>query len=320
MMKWILSGYSGFAFCNDAQILWSDPAAAPSYWVEGDGCLFLAEEFSGKAAVRLYKQQGDSWTLKDRREISGGELCHLAYSSKNRALLGACYGDGIIFSLGVDPESGTFGTLHSCFSQGNGLTRAHCVVLNQAEDTVYSANIAQDRIYRYSISGGILKETGFFPLPQGVGPRHLALREDLGKIYAVTEYSSEIITLNLDNGEVLSRNSILRPDFHGESYGSTLAFSPDGRFLYAANRGENTLAVFAVDDRGNLSISSRQSCFGDWPRDFALMKQGTMVGITNQKSGEAVLCPRNPETGEIGDPLWRIPFPEASCIREIQGV
>ena len=316
-MEWILSGYSGIGLFRDNRLMWKEASAGLSYWVSGDGCLFAAEEFSGRAAVRLYRRDKDGWTLGDRREIPGGELCHLAYSSRNRALLGACYGDGVVFSLGVEPESGRFGKLHSCFSQGDGLTRAHCVLLNSAEDAVYSANIAQDRIYRYALSGGVLTETGFFSLPAGVGPRHLALREDLGKIYAVTEYSSEIFTLDLHNGEILGRVSALRPDFTGESYCSTLAFSPDNRFLFAANRGENTLAVFAVDEQGNLSFASRQSCFGDWPRDFALMGDGNFVGIANQKSGEAVLCPRNLKTGEIGEPVWHLPLKEASCIREI---
>lgn len=316
-MEWILSGYSGIANFQDNRPIWKETTAGLSYWTSGDGLLFAAEEFPGKAAVRLYRRDKDGWTLGDRREIPGGELCHLTYSSRDRVLLGACYEDGVIFSLGVEAESGRFGNLYSCFSQGEGLTRAHCALLNSAEDAVYSANIAQDRIYRYALSGGVLTETGFFSLPAGAGPRHLALREDLGKIYAVTEYSSEIFTLDLHNGEILGRVSTLRPGFAGESYCSTLAFSPDNRFLVAANRGENTLAVFSADKQGNLSFSSRQSCFGDWPRDFALMGEGKFVGIANQNSGEAVLCPRNPETGGIGEPVWRVSLKEAACIREL---
>ena len=161
-MEWILSGYSGIANFQDNRPIWKETTAGLSYWTSGDGLLFAAEEFPGKAAVRLYRRDKDGWTLGDRREIPGGELCHLAYSSRDRVLLGACYEDGVIFSLGVEAESGRFGKLYSCFSQGEGLTRAHCVLLNSAEDAVYSANIAQDRIYRYALSGGILTNT--FPI------------------------------------------------------------------------------------------------------------------------------------------------------------
>ena len=321
----LVSGYGGIAWHPEkgSEPSWEEQAAGTSYCAAGDGMLFAAEERADGGAVRLYRPCGNGWELRDCMAISGSELCHLAYSPKQKTLLGACYGSGHVFAVTVDEQCCRFRDAGRSLRQepvrAAGETRAHSVLLNAAEDAVYSANIAQDCVYCYSFSGGTLSETGQILLPEGVGPRHLLLREDLNKMYVITEYSSEIIVLNLEKtgGSIVQRISALQDKCELKSYCSTLAFSPDGRFLYAANRGENTLAVFEADADGMLSFSSRQSCFGDWPRDFALLDGGALVGIANQKSDEAVFCPRDAVTGRIGEPVWRTHLEGASCIREL---
>jgi len=89
--------------------------------------------------------------------------------------------------------------MYSYFSQKgekDEISRAHCVVFCPDEKYLYVANIALDRIYEYEIKNGQLNETQFAQLDKGVGPRHLL---HTGKeIYVITEYSNEIITLNID--------------------------------------------------------------------------------------------------------------------------
>ncbi len=334
MKELYASGYSesGLSICalslTDGSSVWQERAAAPSYFVFGDGLLFTAEERKCGGAVCLYRRAQTGWELSDRRVITGSQLCHLAYSDRHHCLLGACYGTGEVFSLAVDPAAARFDCMNSYLRQGKGeltapgASRAHCVVLNAAQDTVCSANIAQDRVYVYHLTDGRLEEIRSSLLPRKCGPRHIALREDMGKAYVITEYSSEILVYSY-TGEsplLLQRISTLSEEFQGESYGSTLIFSPDGRFLYAANRGENSIAVFSVSRTGRLVPASRQSCFGDWPRDFSLIKEGRCLAIANQRSGDVVLCPRNAKTGEIGEPVFRFPLDQAACVREYQGV
>lgn len=307
---------------------WTERAAAPSYFVFGDGLLFTVEEREQGGAVCLYSRDGEGWRLADRRVITGSQLCHIAYSDRCKCLLGACYGTGEVFSLSVNVSEKRFGSMNSYLRQGRGelaapgASRTHCVVLTTAQNIVCTANIAQDKLYLYNLVDGRLEDRREFQLPKRCGPRHIALQEGTARVYVLTEYSSEVIVISY-SGErpaILQRISTLREDFQGESFGSTLAFSPDGKFLYTANRGENTVAVFSVSRTGRLVPSSRQSCFGDWPRDLALVDDGRYVAIANQRSGNVVLCPRNAKTGEIGEPVRNLPLDQAACVKEYQGV
>lgn len=308
---------------------WTEKAVAPSYIAFGDGMLFSVEERDQGGAVCLYCRTGEKWKLSDRRVITGGSLCHIVYSNRHHCLLGACYGSGEVFSLSVDPSEGKFGSMNSYLRQGKGeaaalgATRAHCVVLDKEQQYVCSANIAQDKIYLYKLEDGKLEEKHAYLLPKRCGPRHIALREDMKKAYIITEYSNEIIVASYDDGStaaILQRISTLDDNYHGESYGSTLQFSPDGKFLYAGNRGENSIAVFSVSRTGRLVLSSRQSCFGDWPRDFSLIENGEKIAIANQRSGNVVICRRDSKTGEISEPIEEIQLSDASCVKEYQGV
>ncbi|MGI5894987.1 MAG: lactonase family protein [Candidatus Merdivicinus sp.] len=306
---------------------WQDSPLSPSYFIFGDGFLFTAEERSDGGAVCLYQKETDRWRQSDRRVITGSELCHITYSDRHHCLLGACYGTGEVFSLSVDLDHARFGSMKSYLRQGksggNGMpiSRAHCVVLNQEQNFVCSANIAQDKIYLYRMeSDGRLSEHNVFSLPAKCGPRHIALREDLNRAYVVTEYSSEILVVSYESSpSVLQRVAMVEKGFSGESFGSTLVFSPDGKFLYAANRGENTIVAFSVSRTGRLVLSGRYSCWGNWPRDFSLIGED-QIAIANQRSGEVVICPRNPHTGAVGEPAYRFSIPEASCVKEYQGV
>jgi 6-phosphogluconolactonase (cycloisomerase 2 family) len=82
--------------------------------------------------------------------------------------------------------------------------------------------------------------------------------------------------------------------------GGGLHLSPDGRFLYVANRGAvNELVVYAVDQAGGLKPVQRRSVEGDHPREFTLDPTGRFVLVANQKSNEIVVIERDAATGML---------------------
>ena len=109
--------------------------------------------------------------------------------------------------------------------------------------------------------------------------------------------------------------STLPQDFDGENGGAAIRVSNDGRFLYASNRGHNSIAAFAIAEDG-LSVETIQiiSTEGDFPRDFALSPDGAYVVAANQNSDNLTLYRRDKENGLLTMIQKDVFAPEAVCV------
>jgi len=329
-MEFILSGYgqlptNNLALCslsenNSFHIKWQTSIEDPSFICGGDGYLFTITEAMDYAYLYLYRSMGDGYELLDKKRIQGGCLCHIMYSPKNQALFGACYGTGTIFSVQV--EQNRFGEiLHHEIQHGDdpqALTRAHGVFLNQAETKLITVNIALDRIYYYNINHGRLTLDYILEVPEGTGPRHLVFSADETLLYVITEYSNEILIYeNTSTRRLLQRISTLSEGYSGVSNCSTLCFSSDRNYLYAANRGAQTIALFRVLPTGLLSMIKEFDCKGRHPRHMLVSQNGKYLLIANQLSDHLTVFELDAETGEIMDHITDVPFPAPSGIMEV---
>ena len=328
-MEFILSGYGAnpvktlalYSLTDSgAKPLWTDSVENASFVCEGGGYLFTITEASDYAVVYLYQPQGKGYQLLDQKRIEGGALCHITYSSKNKALLGACYETGTLFSVRV--ESGKFGeVLFHKVQLGNNpadLTRTHCVVLNKEETQLIVINIALDRCYFYQIDRGYLTLLQILEVPKGVGPRHVLLSEDESLLYIITEYSNEILAYeNKEEKRFLQRISTLSESYTGISNCSTLCFSKDRRFLYGANRGAESIALFEVRPDGTLSYKKEYDCGGKHPRHMLLTRDGRHLIVCNQNSDNAAVFLLNQADGALDAIIASIPFPAPSGVFEV---
>jgi 6-phosphogluconolactonase len=96
--------------------------------------------------------------------------------------------------------------------------------------------------------------------------------------------------------------------------------SPDGKFLYVANRGEaNQLLVFAIDSKGQLKEIQRRSVEGVEPREFSFDPSGHFMLIANQKSNQIVSVKVDPKTGMLGETVQKVDFDSPSDFRFLTG-
>ena len=95
--------------------------------------------------------------------------------------------------------------------------------------------------------------------------------------------------------------------FQGESYGSALLISRNGTRLYAANRGADTIALFAIEADRKLRPLAQYPCGGHWPRHMEFSKDETMLFVANERSGSVTLHCVDSETGELRI-VGQIPF------------
>lgn len=314
---------------NSVKVLWSASVASCSYLSSWGDYLFGISEFDKVSRIHLFKRSinadGDCnlYQLMDTRELDGGLLCHIAFLPQNKILCGACYESGDVFTVGVKEDR--FGELISFEKQGareRKLTRAHCLISDKSERMLYSANIALDRIYRYKLQDGRLIEDSVLQLSSGEGPRHLVLDEVNRLLYGITEYSNKIHIIDLQDDCMKYRQevSILPENFSGTSYGSSLCLSRNGQFMYAANRGADTIAVFRREMDGSLIKIGDCSCYGHWPRHIELLQGDEFLGIANQESNQVVLVKLDPISGLLTGDKREISFNKPSFITECAGV
>jgi 6-phosphogluconolactonase len=217
-------------------------------------------------------------------------------------------------------ESDHFGDIlhHEIQQEGTALTRVHFVLLNRKEDRLVAVNIALDHIFIYAVSQGYLTLERIIKTPEGSGPRHALFSEDESYLYVITEYSNEILVYDLkDEDRLVQRISTLSDQFNGISYCSTLCFSQNDAYLYAANRGAETIALFSVGSDGRLSYLEEYDCGGQNPRHMILSGDGKKLLVCNQSSNQVVCLLLDTEQGRIIGKFGSLDFTAPSGILEV---
>ena len=152
----------------------------------------------------------------------------------------------------------------------------------------------------------------------GSGPRHVAFHPNGRWVYSINELDSTIDrflweTTHKGGGsqavliETQNVTKLLDPGFSGRSTAAEVAISPDGYFLYASNRGEDTLVVFGIDQAsGDLKMLQRIGCGGRTPRHFTLSPSGGWLVCGNQDSATVTVFKRDGSAGTLTGPVQTI--------------
>lgn len=117
--------------------------------------------------------------------------------------------------------------------------------------------------------------------------------------------------------DLIQNISALPPDFIGSVGSADIHVSPDGKFLYASNRGEsNTIAIFAINQQsGELIAVGHQSTLGKTPRNFNFDPSGNFLLAANQNSDDIVIFKRDKETGLLTDTGKKIEVGNPVCVK-----
>ncbi len=308
--------------------MWEDTVIAPTFLCTYHDICFGIREEGGSGAVLCYQRQEDKYILRDQLDFEGGALCHIEYQPASQVLYASFYETGHIAAVKV--EDFHFTKILNFFQiqpdVPGGLTRAHCSALEPDGTRVFITNIALDRIYIYDTEEGSLKPNKsceYVQLDKGDGPRHLKFHPLLNYLYVITEYSNEIYTYvyEKENGEpgfkLLQKISTLPEGFTGTSYGSSLDISKDGRFLYAANRGADSIAVYDINPDGILNKIQDISCSGSCPRHISLTKDDAGLMVANQDSNEVIIFRVDEYNGMLSDILSRNYFYKPAYVEEL---
>jgi 6-phosphogluconolactonase (cycloisomerase 2 family) len=152
--------------------------------------------------------------------------------------------------------------------------------------------LGQDRIYSWILNRPTGKLTPnnppFLSTPPGDGPRHFVFHPKGRFFYSLQEEASTLqgYDYSAPNGSLAPKQTLstLPAKFAGTSFTSELRISNDGRFIYAANRLADSIAIFGVSESGALTRVGEVSTHGDYPRSFTLDPTGKFLISCNQRS------------------------------------
>lgn len=183
---------------------------------------------------------------------------------------------------------------------------AHMVLSDPDGGHILAVDLGTDRLMAFRLDrerGALLPaEPPWTQLPPGTGPRHLAFHPRLPFAYVISELQSTIIAGRYCDGtfEPIQTMSTQPADYAGQNSGAEIKVAPSGRFVYASNRGHNSIAIFAVDQStGRLSLVSHEPTQGVGPRDFTIDPAGNLLLVANQDTDTIVTFRIDPATGSL---------------------
>jgi 6-phosphogluconolactonase (cycloisomerase 2 family) len=206
----------------------------------------------------------------------------------------------------VGAKSATDAPPGSFAISGHDAPHAHMIAADPGNRFVLAVDLGQDRIYVYRFDSGSGKlipseANPFVSFPSGDGPRHFAFHPNGRWIYVLGEESSTIAFFHYNgtNGALTLQQTIssLPKGFAGTNFTSEVVISPDGRFLYAANRLHDTIAICAIDSSGRLTLVGEVSTMGDYPRHCTFDPEGKFLYVCNQRSDNITCFTVQRQTG-----------------------
>jgi len=265
------------------------------------------------------------------QQPSGGlGPCHVEVDKTGRCLLVANYGSGSVAALPIGKD-GRLGapvctrqhTGSSVHPQRQAGPHAHCVNVNPANRFALVCDLGLDRVlvYRLDPKHGTLlpNDPPSAAVRPGAGPRHLAFRRDGRFVFVVNELASTLSAFAFDprRGALAEVETVstLPAGFAGTNNTcAEVAVHPNGRFVYASNRGHDSIVTFAVDPAsGRLGYVAHQATGGRTPRHFALDPTGKWLLAENQASDSVVVFRLDTKSGRLLPTGQAVSVPSPVC-------
>jgi 6-phosphogluconolactonase len=265
--------------------------------------LYAVNELESAGTVSAFTVDADGGlTPLSVRPTGGSDPAHLGVTADGRHLLVANYTSGSVAVHPLDPQGapGERSDLLDLAGHGPDPDRqagphAHMVRPEGAE--VLIADLGSDRVWRSrldQVSGRLTHTAPAVMAKPGTGPRHFTRSAD-GALLLVGELAGNLTWYRAaSDGSLEQAGEVATTVEAGENFPSEVTMGRDGRFVYVANRGADTVAAFAWDGERATPVAEVPTG-GSWPRH--MIRLGDHLYVANEKSHSVTTFRIDPATG-----------------------
>ena len=271
----------------------------------------MGESDPGSISAFAINRADGQLTLLNTVSSGGAGPTHVSIHPSGRFVLVANYFGGSVAVLPILPDgslgpasdikkdAGTVGPKKATNAppgsfaiSGHDQPHAHMIEADPSGRFVLHVDLGLDQIFvwKFDDRAGVLSpnDPAAISLPAGDGPRHFAFHPNGRWFYSLQEEGSNIVLFDYDSakGRLAPRQTLssLPPGFAGSNFCSEIMVSPDGRFVYAANRLHDGIAFFSVGETGTLTFVGEEWTRGDYPRSFNFDPTGNFLYSCNQRA------------------------------------
>lgn len=262
--------------------------------------------------------------------------CHVSLTPDGKQVLVANYGSGSVEAYAVEIEGKLGGRTSFHQHEGHQQERrgtnpdrqegphAHSITPSPDGKFAVAADLGLDKLFVYAVNGATGEITPHDPpfaeVAPGSGPRHLAWHTSGKYCYLMNEMSATITAFAWDGsmGKLTEIETVssLPPGYEGHKQSAEIRVHPSGKFLYASNRGHDSIAVFAIDQAtGQLEQIEVVPCGARWPRNFEIDPSGNFLLAAGKNSNDIAVHQIDQATGKLTLTKHRVDVPAPVCLR-----
>ena len=312
--------------------------ANPSYLALAPGGKFLyavnetdGATPGGVSAFAFDKTSGQL-TFLDQQASGGDDPCYVSVDAHRKWLMVANYSGGNLAALPIHAD-GSIGALTELIQHtGTGLNsqrqekaHVHSVTFTPDEHFLLAADLGMDKlsVYRFDAEAPTRPLTAprdsIVAIQPGSGPRHISFYPHKPYVYLISELSGTVDAFHYTDGQLapFQRLSSHPEGYKGDIGSADIHVAPNGRFLYASNRGDaNSIVIYSIDPAsGKLHTEGFQSTLGQGPRNFLIDPTGHWLLAANQRTNNIVIFHIDPATGLLTPAAEQVNIPAPVCLK-----
>jgi len=285
----------------------------------------------GSVSAFSFDKATGQLTFLDQQASGGDDPCYISVDAHRKWAMVANYSGGSFGALPIH-EDGSLGAMTQLVQHtGKGVTsrqekpHVHSTILAPNEKYLVVADLGLDQLslYHFNASATTTPLTplsdSLVQIPAGSGPRHTAFATGKPYVYLISELTGTVDAFHIADGLLspIQRISSNPEGYTGDIGSADIHITPNGKFLYASNRGDgNTLAIYSIDPTsGKLTIKGFQSTLGKGPRNFLIDPSGKFLLVGNQRSNTVIIFRIDAQTGLLTDTGKKLEIPAPVCLK-----
>lgn len=287
--------------------------------------------FGTVSAYQIDSETGQL-SLLNEQSVEGRGTAHVSTDPLGRYVYVSNYSEGNLSVFMINDDGSLSEAVELVYHEGSSVNEqrqnnphVHAVDPSPDGRFIYVSDLGIDKIMIYEVdeTTGTLNpaETPYVESTPGAGPRHLTIHPNGEFIYSVEELTSTVAGYSVDSStgalQKIERINMLPDDFDGDNTAADIHTSPDGRFLYASNRGHDSIVIYSIHEAtGELSLVGHESTRGGHPRNFMIDSKGEYLMVANRDDDNVVLFRRDADTGELAETGEQVSVPMAVCVTQ----